>query len=247
MSAFPLISFVEYHEGSKWWSVMISDPSEDLECLRWPTKEVWGAVAWQHNKITFVLGRRAWPKWWISRYFAQGHILLILRHDSQQMFQSLRDCNGSLVMADPYHHAWEYHLRFPRQFYLGAISDMSEKQRLMAQVLVVSLDPVLGILHLPLDDMVQIYHQCQDDGDGTEQFVHVYVEIHVQPAAQPQDFWVFRQPFVSKCCVWIHPALSESVTHKLLGLGNGKGHDGCFAGILWREICFIVWHLQSLQ
>ena len=96
---------VRNHEGSKQQSTMICDPSEDLECLRWPTKEVQGAIAQQHNEITLVLRWQAQPKWSIGRYLVQGEVLLILWHDGRQMFQSFRDCNGSLVMADPYHHA----------------------------------------------------------------------------------------------------------------------------------------------
>ena len=37
---FPADFLVKNHEGSKQRSMMIGDPSEDLECLRWPAKEV---------------------------------------------------------------------------------------------------------------------------------------------------------------------------------------------------------------
>ena len=202
---------------------MIGDPMKDLECLRWPTKEIQGAITQQRNKITLILGWGSRPKWWVGRYFAQGEVLLILWHNGWEMFQSFRNCNGSLVMADPYHHAWEYHLRFPGWLYFWVVMDTSEKQCLVVQVLVISVDPMLGILHLPLDNTVQIYHQHRDEGDGTEQLVHMDVKIHVQPVAQPQDFWVFRQPFVSKSCVWIHPNSQQVCYAQARRLGKWQG------------------------
>ena len=62
----------------------------------------------------------------------------------------------------------------------------------MAQVLIISPDPVLGILHLQLDNAIQIYHKHQDESDGSEHLVHVDIEIHIQLVAQPQDFGILR-------------------------------------------------------
>ena len=128
---------------------------------------------------------RFWPEGHVSWDLAQGKILRVLWDDSSEVLQSLRHCDSGLVVVDPYHHAAKYHVRLTRRFYPWLIPHSSKEQRLVAQVLIIFPYPVLGIFQLPLNHMIRIDHQHWNNSDHFEHLVHVEVEIHIQPIAQP--------------------------------------------------------------
>ena len=165
--------------------MVICDSTVDMECLRWPAKEAFSIVTQQSYEITHIVRWQAQPEGHVGRNLAQGKIFLVLQDDGGEMLQGLGNHDGGLVMADPYHHTRKYHLGLTRRCDPQSVLDSSEKQHLVAQVLIIVMEPVLGILHLPLNDVIQIYYQHRDESDGLEHLVHVDIEIHIQPMAQP--------------------------------------------------------------